>query len=90
MVEWVVADCCTCSKSAAKLRLQVEIGAGLKVRQKFSASRVFEWSPLFFAGNYQWQTIPTPHKCLIASGVVKERTAGQRLIRAGSSARWLK
>jgi hypothetical protein len=43
-----------------------------------------------FAGNYQRQTIAAPQKCSIAGGVVKERTARQRPIRAGSSARWQK
>jgi hypothetical protein len=71
---------------AFKLRFE----SGLKVRQKSPTSPLFEWPPLFllfFTGNYQRQTTPAPQQCSIAGGVVKERTARQRPIRAGSSAR---
>jgi hypothetical protein len=83
--------------SAANLQhdfaFRLRFGPGLKVRQKSPTSPLFEWPPLFllfFTGNYQRQTIAAPQKCSIAGGVVKERTARQRPIRAGSSARWQK
>jgi hypothetical protein len=92
MVEWAIADCCACSKSAAKLRLEVEIWVSPTVGRVAPPAFCSNGPAVFavFAGNDQRQTIPAPQKYSISGGVVKERTAGQRQIRAGSSARWQK
>jgi hypothetical protein len=92
MVEWAIADGCTCSKSAAKLRLQVEIWVGPAVGRVAPPAFCSNSPAVFavFAGNYQRQAIPAPQKYSIAGGGVKGRTAGQRQIGAGSSARWQK
>jgi hypothetical protein len=92
MVEWVIADGCTCSKFAARFRLQVEISVGPTAGRVAAPAFCSNGPAVFavFAGNYQRQAIAAPQKYSIAGGVVKGRTAGQRQMRAGSSVRWQK